>query len=140
MLDKPDDLSVLRVINRPPRGIGKKAADTILEHSLKNKTDIWPMLAGGDRPKLPDASNRGIDGLIGAVKSARATMKNKSLVDAARRLIETIDYRREIDRLYDDPKDRQSRWAGVEQVINACLLYTSPSPRDATLSRMPSSA
>ena len=24
--------------------------------------------------------------------------------------------------------------------INACLLYTSPSPRDATLSRMPSSA
>ena len=25
-------------------------------------------------------------------------------------------------------------------VINDCLLYTSPSPRDATLSRMPSSA
>ena len=25
-------------------------------------------------------------------------------------------------------------------VIKACLLYTSPSPRDATLSRMPSSA
>ena len=24
--------------------------------------------------------------------------------------------------------------------INVCLLYTSPSPRDATLSRMPSSA
>ena len=24
--------------------------------------------------------------------------------------------------------------------VNACLLYTSPSPRDATLSRMPSSA
>ena len=25
-------------------------------------------------------------------------------------------------------------------VVNPCLLYTSPSPRDATLSRMPSSA
>ena len=25
-------------------------------------------------------------------------------------------------------------------IINSCLLYTSPSPRDATLSRMPSSA
>ena len=25
-------------------------------------------------------------------------------------------------------------------IIHACLLYTSPSPRDATLSRMPSSA
>ena len=26
------------------------------------------------------------------------------------------------------------------QHVKACLLYTSPSPRDATLSRMPSSA
>ena len=32
--------------------------------------------------------------------------------------------------------------SGVEGnfVLNGCLLYTSPSPRDATLSRMPSSA
>ena len=35
--------------------------------------------------------------------------------------------------------------SGVEVVVetgagNNCLLYTSPSPRDATLSRMPSSA
>ena len=28
----------------------------------------------------------------------------------------------------------------VNHVIWSCLLYTSPSPRDATLSRMPSSA
>ena len=26
------------------------------------------------------------------------------------------------------------------KLLNSCLLYTSPSPRDATLSRMPSSA
>ena len=29
---------------------------------------------------------------------------------------------------------------GTEVECEACLLYTSPSPRDATLSRMPSSA
>ena len=28
----------------------------------------------------------------------------------------------------------------LDPYIQACLLYTSPSPRDATLSRMPSSA
>ena len=28
----------------------------------------------------------------------------------------------------------------VEELFSDCLLYTSPSPRDATLSRMPSSA
>ena len=29
---------------------------------------------------------------------------------------------------------------GTYLMVNGCLLYTSPSPRDATLSRMPSSA
>ena len=29
---------------------------------------------------------------------------------------------------------------GTAAALEACLLYTSPSPRDATLSRMPSSA
>ena len=30
--------------------------------------------------------------------------------------------------------------SGKHDHVEACLLYTSPSPRDATLSRMPSSA
>ena len=39
--------------------------------------------------------------------------------------------------------DRSAALALIEQVVDlfgSCLLYTSPSPRDATLSRMPSSA
>ena len=31
-------------------------------------------------------------------------------------------------------------WTATDNCGNTCLLYTSPSPRDATLSRMPSSA
>ena len=34
------------------------------------------------------------------------------------------------------PRDEDERM----MISNVCLLYTSPSPRDATLSRMPSSA
>lgn len=125
--EQPDDLSVLRIINRPPRGVGKKASDAILENALQHKVELWNMLVEGNRPQLPTAAHRGIDGLIGAIKAASATMKNKSMVDAARRLIETVNYRAEIDRLYDDPKERQSRWAGVEQVINAMGIYEKDS-------------
>ena len=46
---------------------------------------------------------------------------------------------------YHAAKEEQGHIEGRIQEIqlmlaNACLLYTSPSPRDATLSRMPSSA
>ena len=39
----------------------------------------------------------------------------------------------EMNRFYSDPSCSPTR-------ASICLLYTSPSPRDATLSRMPSSA
>ena len=50
--------------------------------------------------------------------------------------------------IYDlvDPNNRMNKaWLDntvviLDPSINPCLLYTSPSPRDATLSRMPSSA
>ena len=38
-----------------------------------------------------------------------------------------------------DEEGRDTLWVDC-LYSNACLLYTSPSPRDATLSRMPSSA
>ena len=40
--------------------------------------------------------------------------------------------------------DKKDGWVmdfqEIEKAFKPCLLYTSPSPRDATLSRMPSSA
>ena len=40
-----------------------------------------------------------------------------------------------IDRLTVSKRVKQ-----FEETVNSCLLYTSPSPRDRTRSRMPSSA
>ena len=39
-----------------------------------------------------------------------------------------------------DPEDTSVGYGGLPNERGVCLLYTSPSPRDATLSRMPSSA
>ena len=49
----------------------------------------------------------------------------------------------EVAEAVEQPLESDSDLApGVSSIVNdvTCLLYTSPSPRDATLSRMPSSA
>ena len=40
----------------------------------------------------------------------------------------------------EDKLNRSEFEDGYRDGVRICLLYTSPSPRDATLSRMPSSA
>ena len=54
--------------------------------------------------------------------------------------------RRDDRRREDNPRNsgddglRESRVIDINRVAKVCLLYTSPSPRDRTRSRMPSSA
>ena len=45
-----------------------------------------------------------------------------------------------IIRLYMNGRINQEQYGAAIRYLETCLLYTSPSPRDATLSRMPSSA
>ena len=43
--------------------------------------------------------------------------------------------------IFNTSCENPSKEAKIKMVLTgSCLLYTSPSPRDATLSRMPSSA
>ena len=43
-------------------------------------------------------------------------------------------------KLKDDSKDSKDLYHAQLAVLHSCLLYTSPSPRDRYISRMPSSA
>ena len=53
---------------------------------------------------------------------------------------EIQDLRKGERALYQVVKNEMIAWNEETLNLNICLLYTSPSPRDATLSRMPSSA
>ena len=55
------------------------------------------------------------------------------IVDAHHHLWTRGDDKYEVEELLSDT-------GSGHNVVKTCLLYTSPSPRDATLSRMPSSA
>ena len=46
----------------------------------------------------------------------------------------------EISALIQKIESVEALYPNTKALMNSCLLYTSPSPRDATLSRMPSSA
>ena len=120
----PDEVSVLRIINTPPRGVGKKSVEAMLNHSIKNKVPLWDIVTGEvERPKLTAATKRGLDALAYAVQEVQYQTQDGSLVDLARNMIQMIRYRSELDRIYNQPEERESRWAVVEQIVNALGEY-----------------
>ena len=80
-----------------------------------------------------------------AREKGRLTKKNAQVQDAmgeaARVANERIDTANRGKKMLDDGgPDVELKLRCKRQCRKTCLLYTSPSPRDATLSRMPSSA
>ena len=126
LLDEPDEVSILRIINTPPRGIGKKSVETLLTRAVTEKISMWDMVCGYvERPKLSAKVNQGLDRLAATVNEVRSVAGNHALVDQARMLIDKVNYKAEIDRIYAEPDDRESRWKVVEQVVNALSDYES---------------
>ena len=66
-----------------------------------------------------------------------ALMTNSCLV--LNKILRDPDKYKELKAKYQK-LERDGKMKKLVDLHNLCLLYTSPSPRDATLSRMPSSA
>ena len=122
--DEPDEISVLRIINTPPRGIGKKSIETLLNHAITNKVPLWHLISGrAERPKLTSTVNRGLDQLARVVEDVAYQETSDSLVDLARNMVEATQYRSELERIYTDPNEFQARWTTVEQIVNSVAEY-----------------
>ena len=122
--NEPDEISVLRIINTPPRGIGKKSIETLLNHAISNKVPLWDLISGkAERPKLTTPTNRGLDQLARIVEDVAYQGTSDSLVDLARNMVEVTQYRSELERIYSDPNEFQTRWNTVEQIVNSVAEY-----------------
>jgi DNA helicase-2/ATP-dependent DNA helicase PcrA len=126
ILDNPkDEVSLLRIINTPARGIGAKTVEQLLHTAVSQGQSVWE--ASQDKlllAKFPEPAKRGISSLQSIVHRFSSRLKNaESLATVVRDLIADIDYMGSIDRTYDDPDERQTRQASVEEVVNAIAEY-----------------
>jgi ATP-dependent DNA helicase UvrD/PcrA len=123
VIDSPrDEVSLLRIINNPPRGIGQKAIETLLKQAVARGEPIWDVISGHSTGTAPISEP--IARFSSLIRSYHNELqKTKSLVDLVRRLITQVGYEAELKRLYTDPNEQQSRWAAVEEVVNALGAY-----------------
>ncbi len=120
-IDQPDDeVSLLRIINTPSRGMSPKSVKMLMEHAVADGVSIWQVMQRRDIvTDLSPAAQRGIADLQSVYADVTARAKNESLTAAMETLLTRTAYADEINRLYDEPEDRQNRMASLGEVANA---------------------
>ncbi len=115
-----DEVSLLRVINTPARGLGNKTVQLLVKRAVERGVPVWDVMQ--DRAAiadLPPAARRGIDQLATMAEDVRQRAANESLTDAMRTMVERTAYADEIARLYDQPEERESRMESIGEFANA---------------------
>jgi DNA helicase-2/ATP-dependent DNA helicase PcrA len=126
LLDQPtDEVSLRRIINVPPRGIGQTTIESLLAEAVQQRATLWDVMGQRDVvQRLPTAAREGIGQLRTLNDRLRALLtEGESVVDVVADLIESIEYREDLNRMYPKPNEALSRWAAVEEVVNALAAY-----------------
>lgn len=120
-----DEVSLLRIINTPARGIGQTTITRLTEEAVSQGKPIWQMLAEvAHSAKVSANIIRAIDGFRDLVEKFRGLARQHVPADKLiRQLLADIDYQGELARCYPKPEDQQARWATVEELVNSAAAY-----------------
>ena len=119
-----DEVSLLRIINTPARGLGNKTVKLLLDRAVQRGVPVWDVMQDpAATSDLPPAARRGIEQLSTLANHVRTRAANESLTDAMRTLLDTTAYGDEINRLYDQPEEREARLASLGELTNAMAAY-----------------
>ncbi|MFO7177675.1 MAG: UvrD-helicase domain-containing protein [Pseudomonadota bacterium] len=118
-----DEVSLLRVINTPPRGIGPSTVETLLEHAVSQGRPLWTVLPEAESLSLSEGVVSRIQGFQKLLDGFRAKLGTMPIADLVRALLDAIEYRAELERVYTGPGEAESRWLAIEELVNAAALY-----------------
>jgi DNA helicase II / ATP-dependent DNA helicase PcrA len=132
-----DEVSLLRVLNTPPRGIGEKTIEQLMRSAVKKSCNVWNVMQDPTELEgLPPAARGALAKFaeqIRQVQRAYCQVSPGRQHQLASDWLRQVKYATELDRQYPDEQERQSRWGNVEQVINALAQFEKEQPTSSLL-------
>ncbi|MGF1679644.1 MAG: ATP-dependent helicase [Candidatus Methylacidiphilales bacterium] len=120
-IDPEDDVSLLRILNVPARGIGKVAAQDLLTRSKENHRSVWREIeqAGGNT-----RSAVGVGAFQSLINEYRGLFQQEpSWSETLKRLLDDIAYAADVRRTCKDANETASRLENIQEVVNALAQY-----------------
>lgn len=130
-----DELSMLRIINTPTRGIGNSTIEKLVNQSVKEGKHFWDTVASAQKTnELSNRASTALNGFHNLLKQFRTRLDQAphDLALIMQDLVKEIDYESEIKKQYKTSEQQQSRIIVLEQFIESikeyCQRTSDPTP------------
>ena len=127
-----DDIALLRVINTPPRGLGKTSLDELQRQAKSAGTSLWMTIEAITDPAFPQAVNltprakeamrafrKVLESLVNKVTETAGS--DKSVSDVVIAAIEDTGYANTLR--IENSDESQARLENLEELVNAAVDY-----------------
>ncbi len=119
-LNRSDEISLRRIINYPPRGIGDTSVEKLSQYALAKGWSLWQAIERVDAlDGIPTSAREGCKQL----ERLASDMRKKLMIDRAkastvtRELCEAIGLRKDIDNTSTSTNAASRRWSNVEGIL-----------------------
>ncbi len=124
-----DEASLLRVINVPPRGVGKSSIDKVIDYATAKGISAAAAFDQGTLETVSPDTVATVRSFRRVLADTAAKVPIAGLVTSIREMIVAVKYHEEIARCYPDAITQQARIAAVEEVVNIAENYARRSPK-----------
>ena len=121
-----DEVSLLRIINTPQRGIGDTSVAKLLQRAVKSGRKIWDVIPDALAAKeITPKTAKAIDGFRTLMSEFRERVNTPgaNLVETLQKLIHDIDYESEIEKQYKAAEQQLARSAVLDELLTALREY-----------------
>ncbi len=116
-----DTFSLLRIINQPPRGIGKTTLEMLQDEASKRGQLLWDIVYHDELGNFPTRSANALRAFRDLIVGLREAAQELSLADFLEKILHDTGYADLYDR--EDP-DGQSRLENLEELLSAAQDFT----------------
>lgn len=133
IMNPQDEVSLLRIINVPARGIGETTVQKILDHAVRNKWKFWDSADHFVREgAVTKAAAQGLTLFRDLLTRYRKGFEEApaQLGDTLRALLDEIGYEAEVEKQYKEAQQQLIHTGMVDEFVETVQHYakTTPSP------------
>ncbi len=134
ILNPADAASLQRIVNVPPRGIGKTSLERLSRHAQSKGISLWEAFRGqAEIPQLAPAFRRAAGEVVETLEKLRADTAGVGASRALAVILEQSGYWQWLSGQVESDPEAAGRLGNLQELLNSAKEYEEKAPVDAGL-------